>query len=70
MLNGGRWLFGADNVYRVAHLLGNEFEAGLADMLMIHYQTYALTQDFIAKPPPDCYVMQIIQSIHFAARPS
>lgn len=60
MLNGGRWLFGADNVYRVAHLLGNEFEAGLADMLMIHYQTYALTQDFIAKPPSDCYVMQII----------
>lgn len=59
-LNGGRWLFGAESVYRLAHLLGNEFEAGLADMLMVHYQTYALTQEFIAKPPSDCYVMQII----------
>ncbi|OBT08506.1 patatin family protein [Vibrio sp. UCD-FRSSP16_10] len=60
LLNGGRWLFGADNVYRLSHLLGNRLDAGLADMLMVHYQTYALTQAFIAKPPPDCFVMQIV----------
>ena len=60
MINGGRWLFGADNVYRLAHLLGNSFDAGLADMLMVHFQTYSLTQEFIIAPPEDCYVMQII----------
>ncbi|GEA49563.1 patatin family protein [Vibrio inusitatus NBRC 102082] len=60
LLNGGRWLFGADNVYRLSHLLGNQLDAGLADMLMVHYQTYALTQEFISNPPEDCYVMQII----------
>lgn len=60
MINGGRWLFGADNIYRLANLLGNSFDAGLADMLMVHFQTYALTQEFIIAPPEDCYVMQII----------
>ncbi|CAM2791457.1 patatin family protein [Vibrio rarus] len=60
LLNGGRWLFGADNVYRLSHLLGNRLDAGLADMLMVHYQTYALTQEFVARPPQDCFVMQII----------
>ncbi|WP_261815622.1 patatin-like phospholipase family protein [Vibrio gallicus] len=59
-LNGGRWLFGANNIYRLAHLLGNDVDAGLVDMLMIHYQTYALTHDFISAPPSDCYVMQIV----------
>ncbi|GAD78861.1 MULTISPECIES: patatin-like phospholipase family protein [Vibrio] len=60
LLNGGRWLFGADNVYRLSHLLGNRLDAGLADMIMVHYQTYALTQEFIAAPPEDCFVLQII----------
>jgi predicted patatin/cPLA2 family phospholipase len=60
MINGGRWLFGSDNVYRLANLLGNSFDAGLADMLMVHFQTYALTQEFIIQPPEDCYIMQII----------
>ena len=58
-LNGGRWLFGADDVYRVSHLVGEKFDSGLADMLMVHYQTYSLTQDFLNSPPDDCFVVQI-----------
>ncbi|MCL9783602.1 DUF6363 domain-containing protein [Vibrio sp. S4M6] len=58
-LNGGRWLFGADDVYRVSHLLGEKFDSGLADMLMVHYQTYSLTQDFLNAPPDDCFIVQI-----------
>lgn len=58
-LNGGRWLFGADDVYRLSHLLGDKFDSGLADMLMVHYQTYALTQEFLHSPPDDCFVIQI-----------
>lgn len=58
-LNGGRWLFGADEIYRLSHLLGDKFDSGLADMLMVHYQTYALTQDFLHSPPDDCFIVQI-----------
>lgn len=58
-LNGGRWLFGADDVYRLSHLLGDKFDSGLADMLMVHYQTYSLTQDFLNSPPDDCFIIQI-----------
>lgn len=58
-LNGGRWLFGADDIYRLSHLLGEKFDAGLADMLMVHYQTYALTQNFLHSPPDDCFIVQI-----------
>ncbi|MEF1283356.1 DUF6363 domain-containing protein [Vibrio sp. M250220] len=58
-LNGGRWLFGADDVYRLSHLLGDKFDSGLADMLMVHYQTYSLTQEFLHSPPDDCFVIQI-----------
>lgn len=58
-LNGGRWLFGADEVYRLSHLLGDKFDSSLADMLMVHYQTYSLTQDFLNSPPDDCFIIQI-----------
>ena len=58
-LNGGRWLFGADDIYRLSHLLGDRFDSGLADMLMVHYQTYSLTQDFLHSPPDDCFIVQI-----------
>ncbi|MGD8172282.1 patatin-like phospholipase family protein [Vibrio sp. TRT 21S02] len=58
-LNGGRWLFGADDIYRLSHLLGDKFDSGLADMLMVHYQTYSLTQEFLENPPDDCFVVQI-----------
>lgn len=58
-LNGGRWLFGADDIYRLSHLLGDKFDSGLADMLMVHYQTYSLTQDFLQAPPDDCFIVQI-----------
>lgn len=58
-LNGGRWLFGADDIYRLSHLLGEKFDSGLADMLMVHYQTYALTQSFLQSPPDDCFIVQI-----------
>lgn len=61
-LNGGRWLFGADNIYRLSHLLGNKFDSGLADMLMVHYQTYALTSDFLHSPPDDAFIVQIVPS--------
>lgn len=59
LLNGGRWLFGADDIYRLSHLLGDKFDSGLADMLMVHYQTYSLTQDFLHSPPDDCFIVQI-----------
>ncbi|HDY7775430.1 patatin family protein [Vibrio vulnificus] len=59
LLNGGRWLFGADNIYRLSHLIGDNFDSGLADMLMVHYQTYSLTRDFLAKPPDDTFIIQI-----------
>ncbi|RTZ16467.1 patatin family protein [Vibrio aquaticus] len=59
LLNGGRWLFGADDIYRLSHLIGDKFDSGLADMLMVHYQTYSLTQDFLQSPPDDCFVIQI-----------
>jgi predicted patatin/cPLA2 family phospholipase len=59
-LNGGRWLFGAEDIYRLSHLLGDKFDSGLADMLMVHYQTYSLTQDFLSSPPDDCFIVQIM----------
>jgi len=59
-LNGGRWLFGADDIYRVSHLLGEKFDAGLADMLMVHYQTYSLTREFLNAPPDDAFIIQIV----------
>ncbi|MDW1502514.1 DUF6363 domain-containing protein, partial [Vibrio sp. YT-19(2023)] len=59
LLNGGRWLFGADNLYRLSHLIGENFDSGLADMLMIHYQTFELTQAFLSNPPDDTFILQI-----------
>lgn len=58
-LNGGRWLFGADDIYRLSHLLGDGFDSSLMDMLMVHYQTYSLTRDFLHTPPDDCFIVQI-----------
>ncbi|MBW3696562.1 patatin family protein [Vibrio sp. T187] len=59
LLNGGRWLFGADDIYRLSHLVGDKFDSGLADMLMVHFQTYSLTQNFLNNPPDDTFVIQI-----------
>lgn len=59
-LNGGRWLFGASDIYRLSHLFGNKFDAGLADMLMVHYQTYELTSEFLSHPPDDVFIVQIM----------
>lgn len=67
-LNGGRWLFGAEQIYRISSLLGDKFDASLADMLMVHYQTYALTQDFLLMPPDDCFVVQIMPSLPLRSR--
>ncbi|QXC58431.1 patatin-like phospholipase family protein [Vibrio mimicus] len=61
-LNGGRWLFGADDIYRLSHLLGSKFDAGLADLLMVHYQTYALTCDFLDAHHDDTFIAQIMPS--------
>lgn len=58
-LNGGRWLFGAGDIYRLNHLLGDKLDSFLADMVMVHYQTYSLTQQFLSDPPDDCFVIQI-----------
>ncbi|MBY6197487.1 patatin family protein [Vibrio hangzhouensis] len=59
LINGGRWLFGAADIYRLSHLFGEKFDSGLADMLMVHYQTYSLTQQFLNNPPDDCFIVQI-----------
>lgn len=61
-LNGGRWLFGADDIYRLSHLIGDKFDSGLADMLMVHYQTYSLTCDFLRHPPDDSFIVQVAPS--------
>ncbi|MDW6001319.1 patatin-like phospholipase family protein [Vibrio mangrovi] len=58
-LNGGRWLFGAEHLYRMSHLIGGSVDTRLADMLMVHYQTYALTLEFLKRPPDDVFVIQI-----------
>ncbi|WP_162046010.1 patatin-like phospholipase family protein [Vibrio taketomensis] len=58
-LNGGRWLFGADDIYRVSHMLGENFDSSLMDMLMVHYQTYSLTREFLHTPPDDCFIVQV-----------
>ncbi|MBF4254788.1 patatin family protein, partial [Vibrio anguillarum] len=55
-------LFGADDIYRLSHLIGDKFDSGLADMLMVHYQTYSLTQEFLHAPPDDIYILQIVPS--------
>ncbi|MCV5225171.1 DUF6363 domain-containing protein, partial [Escherichia coli] len=34
-------------------------DSGLADMLMIHYQTFELTQAFLSNPPDDTFILQI-----------
>ncbi|MGV2986892.1 patatin family protein [Vibrio sp. E150_011] len=62
MINGGRWLFGGADIYRLSHLFGEKFDAGLADMLMVHYQTYSLTNTFLSLPPDDCFIVQIAPS--------
>ncbi|MFV0450612.1 MAG: patatin family protein [Vibrio sp.] len=62
VLNGGRWLFGADDIYRLSHLLGDKFDSGLADLLMVHYQTYSLTREFLNEPPDDAFIVQIAPS--------
>ncbi|MGR5286686.1 patatin-like phospholipase family protein [Vibrio maritimus] len=59
LINGGRWLFGAGDIYRLSHLFGERFDSGLADMLMVHYQTYSLTSEFLKTPPDDCFIWQI-----------
>ena len=59
LLNGGRWLFGSSDVYRLCHLLGDQFDAGIMDMLLVHHQTFTLTHNFMLKPPDDCFILQI-----------
>ncbi len=59
MLNGGRWLFGSEQLYRMSHLIGGSMDTRLTDMLMVHYQTYALTLEFLKRPPDDVFVIQI-----------
>ncbi len=61
-LNGGRWLFGADDIYRLSHLLGSKFDAGLADKFMVHYQTYTLTSEFLDAHRDDTFIAQIMPS--------
>lgn len=62
ILNGGRWLYGAGDVYRLSHLLGGKFDSGLADFFMVHYQSQALTREFLDAPPDDCFILQIVPS--------
>lgn len=59
LLNGGRWLFGSGDVYRLCHLLGDQFDAGLMDLMLVHHQTFTLTHNFMLNPPDDCFVVQI-----------
>lgn len=59
IINGGRWLFGGDDIYRLAALTGGRFDSRLVDMLLVHYQTYELTERFLTIPPDDCCIIQI-----------
>ncbi|CAM3650989.1 Patatin-like phospholipase [Vibrio aerogenes CECT 7868] len=69
ILNGGRWLFGADNLFRLGDLLGRKFDSRLADMLMIHFQTYELTLKFLESPPDDVFIIQIAPSMTLRSGP-
>ncbi len=69
LLNGGRWLFGADDVYRLSQLLGGDFSAQMVDKLMVHYQTYQLTQQFLTCPPQDAFIVQIAPQGPLQSRP-
>lgn len=72
-LQGGRWLFGGKDLYRLRHLLGrglgSSFEANLMDMFMVHYQTYHLTRHFLFNPPEDCYILQIAPEQSLKSKP-
>lgn len=52
----------ADDIYRLSHLLGSKFDAGLADLLMVHYQTYTLTSEFLGAHHDDTFIAQIMPS--------
>lgn len=69
LLNGGRWLFGADDIYRLGQLLGGDFSPQMLDQLMVHYQTYQLTQQFLQCPPQDTFIVQIAPQQPLKSRP-
>jgi predicted patatin/cPLA2 family phospholipase len=69
LLNGGRWLFGAEDIYRLSQLLGGDFSPKMVDQLMVHYQTYQLTQQFLQCPPQDTYIVQIAPQLPLQSRP-
>ncbi len=62
VLNGGRWLYGGGDIYRLSHLLGEQFDNRLMDMLVVHHQTYSLTRNFMLTPPVDCFILQVAPS--------
>lgn len=68
-LNGGRWLFGSSDVYRLCHLLGDQFDAGVMDMLLVHHQTFTLTHNFMMNPPDDCFILQIAPELPLKSSP-
>jgi predicted patatin/cPLA2 family phospholipase len=69
LLNGGRWLFGAEDIYRLSQVLGGDFSPKMVDQLMVHYQTYQLTQQFLQCPPQDTYIVQIAPEEPLKSRP-
>jgi predicted patatin/cPLA2 family phospholipase len=59
LINGSRWLFGTDDIYRLADLIGDKYSPKMLDMLMVHYQTYGLTLEFLRQPPDDTFIVEI-----------
>ncbi len=59
VLKGGRWLFGSNDLFRLATLTGGKLDSQLIDQLLVHYQTYDLTSTFLQSPPDDCFVIQL-----------
>ncbi|MBL4828675.1 MAG: patatin-like phospholipase family protein [Aliivibrio sp.] len=59
VLKGGRWLFGSNDLFRLATLTGGKLDSQLIDQLLVHYQTYELTTTFLQAPPDDCFVIQL-----------
>lgn len=57
--NGGRWLFGGDNLYRLQYLSGKALSPDMLNMLTTHYQTYQESIQFLTNPPRRVEVVQV-----------
>ncbi|UJF19994.1 DUF6363 domain-containing protein [Vibrio sp. SS-MA-C1-2] len=68
LLNGERWLFGQDKIYRLAVLNNRPAMADFLDMLWVHYVSYRETQQFLLNPPDDLTIIELAPSAELQSR--